>query len=406
MGTTLCAIDIGSSKIRAAICEIDENGKLVISAISEAQSEGVSNSIIDNPERAGKVIRDLVNEVEVKAGVEVSDIIASIGGTHIVSKNSEGGVSVIGKDNEISNEDIRRSLDLAKASSITAGMNLIHVLVQNFVIDGRPDIKDPLSMLGHRLDTKVLLILGSESVSINLKRCIERGSSYHLQTTILKQVADGEAVVDSTSKDMGCIIINIGSDTTHLIAYGNGSPIFTTAVNMGSANVTSDISIIFNRPKMMSEQIKIRDGSCYTPSIGMDETCILPAYTDSVAIEIPKIELAKVIEARMGEIFSHLKLELTKQKLNYNFGSGIYLVGNGARLRGTPELATEIFELNARLGFVQALAGLDREYLNPEYATLMGLLIYESRKYKNKKDNPKMKSKTKSRFKRFIETIF
>ncbi len=410
-GKILCALDIGSSKIRAVMGELKDD-KLIVLAVSEDKSEGVSHGEIVNIEKAGRVIKNVISNAELQAGREANEIIVSVGGTHISCKNSQGIVGVNGKDNEISKEDIRRSLDVARATDLPRDMELIHTLVQNFLIDGKSDIKDPLSMLGHRLESKVLLVLGSSVVCQNISRCVERTGTYKLKRKVLKQLADTDAVLTNEDKDLGVILINLGSETTDMMVYQKGAPLFVTSIDIGSNDITNDISLIFNRTNSISERVKIDDGSCYTLNIDPNDTCIIPSVGGEASdIELPRIELAKVIEARMGEIFSILSLQLEDNNINGNFGSGVVLVGGGSLLTGVTELAREIFKMNARIGFVKSLNGLDRDYLNPEYSTVLGLLISEEKKYSRGnrfETNSRIKYgyKKQSRFKKFLHTIF
>ena len=179
---------------------------------------------------------------------------------------------------------------------------------------------------------------------------------------------------------MGTILINIGGSTTNMIVYQNGSPSYVGGIDFGSGNVTNDIAYILNKPKMVAEQVKVENGSCYAPNVSGADNVIIPQVGGLPSIQMPKSELCKIIEPRMAEIFSLLKNELDTVLPNGTFGGGVVLVGGGSLLSGATDLASEIFRKQARIGFPEALPGLDRSYINPKYTTVLGLLKTEAKK--------------------------
>ncbi len=190
-------------------------------------------------------------------------------------------------------------------------------------------------------------------------------------------------VLSADEKEMGTILINIGGSTSNMIVYQNGSPFYVGGVDLGSGNVTNDIAYILNKPKMVAEQVKVESGCCYIPSVSPDEKIIIPQVGGLPSIQMPKRELCKIIEPRMAEIFSLLKKDLDSKLSHGTFGGGVVLVGGGSLLSGVTELASEIFRMQARIGFPEALPGLDRSYINPKYTTVLGLLKTEARKASN-----------------------
>ena len=213
---------------------------------------------------------------------------------------------------------------------------------------------------------------------------------------------------------MGTILINIGSGITDIIAYSKGSPVYTGGVNLGGEAVTADIAYILNKTRAVAEQIKCESGHSYVPSVSSEDMVIIPQVGGLPAIRMPKKELSKVIEPRMAEIFSRLQNDLDKANVQGGFGGGVVLVGGGALLSGVTELASEIFRLPARLGFPEAIGGLDRSYISPMYTTVLGLLKSEAKKVrevspkaKAYKARPRRKeSGAASKVKSFFRTLF
>ena len=352
---TLVGLDIGTSWTRCVIASVTRDGQLMIESISERPSEGVRSGTIVNIEQTLKVINSVISDAELQAGTEVSSVILGVGGDHIRGITSSGVVGIQSRDQEIKREDIRRSIDVARARDLPQDTEILHTLVQDFQVDSRSGIKDPIDMLGHRLDTRVLLVTGSSSICQNLRKCVQK-SGLQVQRMVLQSLADSEVVLGTDEKEMGALV--------------------------------GDIAYMLQLPRSAAESIKISDGCCHTPSVGQEEMIITPAVGGKPSIRLPRKELAKLIEPRMAEIFSMLSAELERNEVSGSFGAGVILVGGGSLLSGAPELAAEIFHMPARIGFPEAINGLDRLYIDPRYSTLLGLLKIEAKKYREVSSMP------------------
>lgn len=378
---TIVGLDIGTEWIRTVIGSVSRDGQLMVEAIAERQSQGVKTGSVVNIDQTLKVINSVISDAEVHAGAEVNSVILGVGGDHIRGIPSSGVVGIQSKNHEIKKEDIRRSIDVGKARDLPKDTEVIHTLVQDFQVDSRSGIKDPIDMLGHRLETRVLLVTGSASICQNLRKCVQK-SGIQVQRLVLQPLADAEVVLSQEEKDMGALVINIGSGMTNCIAYQDGAPAYVGGIPLGGDTVTSDLAYMFQLPRGAAESLKLTDGVCHTPSVRGQDMVVTPAVGGKPSIRLPKLELAKVIEPRMAEIFSMLSNELESAGAKGPFGAGIVLVGGGSLLSGTTELAAEIFRLPARLGFPEAINGLDRMYIDPRYSTLLGLLKLEAKKYR------------------------
>ena len=389
---TIVGLDIGTSSTRVAVGSVSRDGLLVIECVVERPSEGVKNGSIVNIEQTMKVIGSVIGEAEVQAGTEISSVIIGIGGDQIKGIKSNGVVGINSKDQEITKDDIRRSIDVARNIQLPQNTEILHSLVQDFYVDSRSGIKDPVDMLGHRLDTKILLVLGSSPIIQNQKKCVYK-TGLQIQKVVFQTLADSEVVLSPEEKDVGVILIDIGSGSTNYIAYSSGAPVHVGGINRGSDLVTSDIAYLFQLPKAAAESLKLTDGSCFSPGIGEDEMIVTPSLGGKPAIRMPKKEFAKVIEARMAEILLMIQQDLQDNQIQGPFGAGIVLVGGGALMGGVTELAAEIFRLPARIGFPEAISGLDRTYIDPKYATVLGLFKSEAKKYRDNSDIGGVKEK-------------
>ena len=380
----ILGIDIGSNSVIGVVATYDSDKGLLIEAICEKESEGVSKGEILNQELATRVLSNLISELEIQTGLNLTEAIISIGGSHIKGINSLGVAGITNKDKEITRDDIVRSLSIAKSREMETDRAILQTLVKYFKVDSKTHIKDPLHMMGHRLESIVLLVTAAQSRCQAYIKFVEK-SGIAPNRLFLSSLADSEVVLSNEDKEIGVIVINIGSSSTNMIAYSNGGdPIYVGGVDFGSDSVTSDISYILGKPKLLAEKIKCEYGSCYLPSVNPQETLIIPGIGSSQDIKMYKASLVEIIEARMSEIFNILRNDLLNVECDGNFAAGIVLVGGGALMPGITELASEIFfSLPTRVGFPEALAGLDREYITPKYTTCLGLIKTEAKKYLN-----------------------
>jgi cell division protein FtsA len=383
----------------------------MVDSICERPSEGIRQGVIVNIEQTIKTITSVISEAELQAGANISSLIIGVGGNHIEGLPSQGVVGINAKDQEINREDIYRSLEVARAFELPLEREILHTLVQEFKVDGRGGIKDPIDMLGHRLESKVLIVTASSSICQNARKCIQR-AGFQVQRLIAQQLGDAEAVLSTEEKEMGTILINIGGGTTNMIAYVNGAPVYTGGILMGGSHVTNDIAYLLNKPKVIAESVKCDYGNCHLPSVDPEEMIVIPQVGNLPSIKMPKKELSKIIEPRMAEIFSLLQVELERKQIRGSFGGGIVLVGGGALLSGATELASEVFRLPARIGFPEALHGLDRSYINPKYTTTLGSVMSEARRIRdvsapsNSAHRDKKSRSVSKRLKGFFRTIF
>ncbi len=404
---TIVSLDIGTSSTRVAVGTVSRDGQGVIESVTDRPSIGVKNGSIVNIEQTMKVLSQVISDAEVQAGEEIRSVIIGLGGDQIRGIKSNGVVGINSKDQEITKDDIKRSIDVARNIQLPQNMEILHSLVQDFYVDNRCGIKDPVDMLGHRLDTKILLVLGSSPIIQNQKKCVQK-SGLEVQKIVFQTLADAEVVLSPEEKDMGAIVIDIGAGTTNYIAYSAGSPVHVGGINRGSDLITGDISYLFQLPRAASESMKITDGSCYSPGVSADETIITPSLGGKPSIRMPRKEFAKVIEARMAEIFLMIQDDLQQNNVNGTFGSGIVLVGGGALMSGVTELSAEIFRLPTRIGFPEAISGLDRAYIDPRYATVLGLFKSEARRYRDTGDVSSLREKKNfsSRLRGFFGKLF
>ena len=371
----IIGLDIGTTKVCAVIGEFDENGRVQIVGIGTAPSDGLRKGVVINIESTLKAVTVAIEAAEMMSGREVSSVITGIAGSHVEGINSRGVVAVSGRDREINEEDIRRVIDAARAVVIPMDREVLHVIPQEFIVDDQGGIKDPLDMIGIRLEAEVHIITGSVTSAQNLLKCVNR-AGFRVQDIVLESIASAKAVLSREEKELGVLMIDLGGGTTDVLVFVDGSPYHTDVVAVGGEQVTSDISIVLKTPAEFAEKLKKNSGCCYMPLIEPAEEILLPGVGGWPSASIPRTELCKIIQPRMNEIFSLIRERMMKKGFLNHLRGGVVLTGGGSMMPGAAELAKEVFGVPARIGYPFELGGLVNEYKNPMYSTAVGLVMY------------------------------
>jgi cell division protein FtsA len=380
----IAVLDIGSTCVRVIICERDEDGILRIIGVGEKPSTGLRKGVVVNIEATLRAISAVIEDAEMMSGLEVHDCWVGIGGNHISSLNSRGVVGVSGKrrDREISHEDIERVIEAAKAVLIPTDRQILEVIPQNFKVDDQKELRNPLDMIGVRLECEVHIITCTVTGAQNLIKCVNR-AGFRVNDLILQTLAAGRAVLSQDEMDLGVVLIDLGGGTTDALVYVDGTPYSTYTIPAGGTQVTNDISIIKNISLENAEKIKIDAGCCWDYLLENDEVVIVPGVGGRPPMSIPRSQILAIIKPRMEEIFKMVKQHLDSLNLSRILGGGVVLTGGGAQLTGVVDLANEIIKLPARLGSpipTPELGGLVGEYRTPAYATAIGLVLEGARR--------------------------
>jgi cell division protein FtsA len=374
-------LDIGSTKVCAVIGERGENETIEITGVGLCPSTGMRKGVVVNIEATLRAVREAVEAAQMMSGRDVDSCWTGIGGSHIDGINSRGVVAVTGKDRElreIDADDIARVLEAARAVVIPMDRQVLEVIPQSYIVDDHKGIRDPLDMIGVRLEAEVHIITCSVTSAQNLIKCVNR-AGYYVNNLILQSLAAGRVALTREEKDLGVALIDIGGGTTEMLVYCDGAPYSTVTIPLGGTQVTSDISIIKNISFEAAERIKIEAGSCFEGMDDSDDDVIVPGVGGRAPISMPRSHLLEIIYPRMEEIFSIVKEDLDRITLSRPLGAGIVLTGGGAQLLGTAELASRVFRMPARLGSPipggVLSGGLVGEYRNPVYSTAIGLVL-------------------------------
>src|SRR5688572_4112338 len=405
-GELIVGLDIGTTKICAIVGEPNESGGVDIIGIGTHPSEGLRKGVVINIEATVNSITNAIQEAELMAGCEITHVYAGIAGGHIKGFNSHGIVAV--KDGEVTQADMSRVIDAARAVAIPLDREVIHILPQEFIIDDQDGIKEPLGMSGVRLEAKVHIVTGAVTSAQNIVRCAQK-CALNVSDIVLEQLASALAVLSEDEKELGVALVDIGGGTTDIAIFHGGSIQHTSVIAIGGQHLTNDIAVGLRTPQEEAEAIKRRYGCASSRMIGKNETIEVPSIGGRKSRELSRQILGDILEPRVVEIFELVQREIEKMKLTELLASGVVLTGGATLLPGMAEVAEEVIGLPVRLGVPQHVGGLVDVVKSPMYATGVGLLMYgaqqmhDPRHFRARDEN--IYTKVKKRMSAWLEDV-
>jgi cell division protein FtsA len=374
-------LDIGTTKICAVVGEVS-NDDINIIGIGTSPSIGLRKGVVVNIESTVESIKKAVEEAELMAGCEISSVYAGIAGGHITGFNSRGIVAI--KGTEITQSDVDRVIDAARAVAIPLDREVIHVLPQEYIVDDQTGIQNPVGMAGVRLEAKIHIVTGAVTSAHNIVKCANR-SGLDVCDIVLESLASGEAVLTNEEKELGSALLDLGGGTSDLAIFSGKNIKHTFVLSLGGNNLTNDIAIGVRAPLAEAEKIKTKFGTCLSQSINSEETIEVPGMGGREPKKLPRQILGEILEPRMEEIFSLIQREIYRAGMEGNINSGMVITGGTALLDGIAEVSESIFNLPVRIGRPSGISGLTDVVNNPMYATGVGLVIYGARNQVSKK---------------------
>jgi len=377
----IVGLDIGTTKICAVVGEVS-HGEINIIGTGTSPSIGLRKGVVVNIESTVDSIKKAVEEAELMAGCEISSVYAGIAGGHITGFNSRGIVAI--KGTEITQSDVDRVIDAARAVAIPMDREVIHVLPQEYIVDEQTGIQNPVGMAGVRLEAKIHIVTGAVTSAHNIVKCANR-SGLDVCDIVLESLASGEAVLTSEEKELGTALLDLGGGTSDLAIFSGKNIKHTFVLSLGGNNLTNDIAIGLRAPLVEAEKIKTKFGTCLSASINSEETIEVPGMGGRDPRKLPRQILGEILEPRMEEIFTLVRREIYRAGMENTINSGIVITGGTALLDGIIDVAESIFNLPTRLGKPSGISGLVDVVNNPMYATGVGLVLYGARMQPSKK---------------------
>lgn len=376
----LVGIDIGTSKVVTLVGSMMSDGKLSILGMGTHPSEGLKRGVVVNIESTIRSIQLSVEKAEQMAGLEIYSAYAGIAGSHIRSMNSHGIVAI--QNREVSQFDVEKVMEAAKAVALPADQKMLHVLPQEYIIDNQNAIREPIGMSGVRLEVKVHIVTGALGAAQNIVKCMSR-CGLTANDIVLEQFASSQSVLSEDEKELGVCMIDIGGGTSDIAVFIDGAIRHTAVIPIAGDQVTNDIAIALRTPTRSAEEIKLKHACALQEYVDAQETIELPPIGDRPGKKIPKRALAEVVEARYEELFTIALNELKRAGVYDLIAAGIVLTGGASRVTGAQELAERIFKMPVRVGAPQEVYGMPEINNNPIYATSVGLLMYGHRERQN-----------------------
>lgn len=379
----MVGIDIGTSKVVTIVGEITSDNKINVIGVGSHPSQGLKRGVVVNIESTVQSIQRSVEEAELMAGCQIYSAYTGIAGSHIRSINSHGIVAI--RDREVTQTDVDRVIDAAKAVAIPADQKILHILPQEFVIDNQDSIREPIGMSGVRLEAKVHIVTGAVSAAQNIVKCLKR-CGLNANDIVLEQFASSQSILTDDEKELGVCMIDIGGGTTDIAIFTDGAIRHTAVIPIAGDQVTNDIAIALRTPARNAEDIKIKYACALQDLADTNHMVDIPTVADRPGRHLSKRALAEVVEARYEELFTLVAAEIRRSGLEDLIAAGIVLTGGASKVEGAVELAERVFKVPVRMGSPQNVTGLIDVINNPIFATGVGLLLYGMQQRDNQRE--------------------
>lgn len=376
-------LDVGTTKTCAVICELGERNELTVVGMGSAESKGLRKGVVVNLDATVSAIKKAVEEAEKVAGTSIESVYVGLSGVHVKSFNSRGAVAITAHNREIGKEDIRRVVETAKAVSLPTDREIVHVLPQEFVVDGQDGIGDPLGLLGTRLEVNCHIVTSSTTAAQNIVTAANR-SGIIVADTVLQQLASAESTLGADDKELGVALVDIGGGTTDLAVFAQGAIRHTSILPLGGDQVTNDIAVGLRTSIPEAEKIKRHYGCALSTLIAEDVSFEVPSVGGRQPKSISKKILCEIIQPRVEEIISLTHEEIKQAGLEKTLGAGIVVTGGTVLLEGVIDVAEQIFDLPTRKGIPTGLGGMAEVLSSPIYSTVVGLILYGYRTHSHR----------------------
>ncbi len=368
----IVGLDIGTSKIVAIVAELQPEGSLKVIGLGQHVSRGLKKGVVINIDSTMQSIQRAIEEAELMADCKINNVFTGIAGSHIKSINSHGMVKI--KEAEVSQMDVDRVVETARAIALPSDQQILHILTQEFVIDGQEDVREPLGMSGMKLEVKVHIVTGAVAAAQNIVKCIKR-CGLEVSDLILQPLASSMAVLTDDEKELGVCLVDIGGGTTDIAVFKQGAIRHTAVIPIAGDQITNDVAVAFRTPTQSAEDIKIKHGCALRQLADAREMVEVMGVDGREPRQLSVQTLAEVIEPRVVELYEFVLQELRRSGMEEMIASGIVITGGSAMMRGMVELGEEIFHMPVRMGMPRYVGGLSEVISNPRYATGVGLVL-------------------------------
>ena len=369
-------LDIGTSKVCVIVANLSESNEINILGIGKSMSDGLTRGVITHVERTVASINAAIKEAELQAGVKINSVVAGIAGDHVQSFQSRGVVSISHQEHEITQADVDRLIEDTRKINLPADRKIIHVIPQEFIVDGQDGVYDPIGMSGVRMEATVHIITGLVTAVQNIMKCVKR-TGVEINDIVLEPIASSDAVLHKDEKEVGIVLVDIGGGTTDIAVFEDSTIRHTAVVGVAGRKVTDDVRHGLGILADQAEEIKIKYGHTYSPLLLDNEIITIPGIGGRAPMDIERKLLCQIIQPRMEEILEIVAMEIKRSGYHKHLSAGVVLTGGGSLIPGTAELAKEVLGLPVKIGIPRGFrGGLIREIENPMYSTGVGLVLH------------------------------
>lgn len=367
----IVALDIGTSKVVAVVAEVLPEGRFEVLGLGQHESMGMRKGVVVNIEATVNSIQRALEEAELMADCKIGGVYTGVSGNHIASLNSSGMVAV--KDKEVTAADVSRVVEIAQAVNIPMDQQVLHVLEQEFFVDTQEGIREPVGMSGFRLEVRVHIVTAASSAVQNIERCVRR-CGLEVQELMLAPLASSTVCLTDDEKELGVVLVDIGSGTTDIAIYTGGAIRHTHVIPIAGDQITSDIATMLRTPMPDAEEIKLRYGLAREANASPEELLEVPGLGDRPNRQVKRHALGAVIEPRLEELFQLVQHSVRESGYENLLASGVVITGGTALLPGIVELAEDVFLKQVRVAMPIYHGSLADMMRNPRFSTAMGLL--------------------------------
>ncbi|MEZ0238105.1 MAG: cell division protein FtsA [Methylophilaceae bacterium] len=368
----IVGLDIGTSKIVAIVAELQPDGNLKVIGLGQHPSRGLKKGVVINIDSTVQAIQRALEEAELMADCKITSVFTGIAGSHIKSLNSHGMVKI--KDAEVAQADVDRVIETARAIALPSDQQILHILTQEFIIDGQEDVREPIGMSGMKLEVKVHIVTGAVSAAQNIVKCVKR-CGLEVTDLVLQPLASSVSALTEDEKELGVCLVDIGGGTTDIAVFKQGAIRHTAVVPIAGDQMTNDVAVAFRTPTQSAEDIKVKHGCALRQLADPKEIVEVPGVDGRDPRQLSVQTLAEVIEPRVVELYEFVLGELRRSGMEEMIASGIVITGGSSMMKGMVELGEEIFHMPVRLGLPRYVGGLSEVVGNPRYATGVGLVL-------------------------------
>lgn len=369
----IVALDIGTTKVCAIVAEVKSEQEINILGVGTHPSDGLKKGVVVNIDKTVDSIRYAINEAEEMSGCDIRNVYVGIAGGHVQGMSGHGMITL--RNKEVNSSDVDRVIESASAVLIPSDREVLHVIPQEYVVDGQPGIKDPVGIFGIKLETRVHIVTGQITAAQNLVKCVHN-AGMDVSDMVLVQIASGEAVLNEDEKELGVVLVDYGGGTTDVAIFYGGTIRYTENIALGGDHVDRDISLGLSTPLAEARKIKEKWGSAFAESVSGDEIIQIESVGGRPPRKILRKELAYIIEPRMEEIFSMVRKSVNRSGLKDLVPAGVVITGGSVNIEGSRDIAEQVLGMPVRVGQPEGVGSMQDYVSDPHYATAVGMLLY------------------------------